>query len=163
MANRPGQLCVLQKGRSLYNQQNFVDTFNWVVSSMKNLKGGSNCKVDWAADDVPEISVTDDLNPNGGGGGDGGGNPVVSITATDVEGGIQLDWTYADGTTDSKFFPSGGGGGEGGSGGGGGGDTGVYVDSLNGLKGDVNLVEEYDSNITFTVENNNIKIGVYYT
>lgn len=65
MANRPGQLCVLQRGKSLYTQQNFVDTFNWLVACMKNIKGSKNCQVEWPADDTPEITV-EPPPPSGG-------------------------------------------------------------------------------------------------
>lgn len=183
MANRPGALCTLNRGESIYNQPNFVDTFNWVVACVKNLQGGSNCKVEWTADDTPTINVNDDTQPNGGGSEGGGG--VVSITGTVQEdGSYKLEWTYADGTTD-EFTWSGGGYGSGvvsingsvqsdgsyklewtyadgttgdfsWSGGSGG------VTSLNTLSGDVTLVSEDDSNVKFTTEGNQIKVGVYY-
>lgn len=150
MANRPGSLCVLQRGKSLYGQANFVDTFNWLVSCMNNLKGGTGIDVDWSVPDQPTINAQQESAPNGGDG-SGPGFAVTNITADAQSDGVTLSWTYSDGTQDSQFFPIGGGG-----------EPGEHVDSLNTLKGDVQLVKEDDSNITFTVDGNNIKVGVYY-
>ena len=85
MANKPAQLCQLQKGKFVDFQQGFVDTFNWAVSAIANLKGGENCEVTWTTDDHPTIDCTavegDDPVGGGGGGegggGGGGGNPIT--------------------------------------------------------------------------------------
>lgn len=150
MANRPGQLCHLNRGESIYNQSNFVDTFNWVVACINNIKGGTNCNIEWTADDTPTINVNDDSQPNGGGdGGGGGGNPVVSITGSDEgESGYKLEWTYADGST-GEFSWNGGSGSQG-------------VESVNGAVDAVTLESASDSNVKFTTEGNTIKVGVYY-
>lgn len=81
MANRPGQLCELKTGKSVGAQRNFADTFNWLVSSIKNLRGGKGIKVSWPADDTPEIEAED------GGENDGGGDGSAIDCVTDVERG----------------------------------------------------------------------------
>ena len=137
MANRPPALCHLQRGKLIDTQANFTDTFNWLVASMSNLQGGTNCRVEWTASDTPVINVNDNPAPNGGGSGGGGGtdNPVVSITAEDSEGGVNLRWTYADGTEDSHLFSTGG--------------PSPYsgVTELNELTGDVTLTSASNSNV----------------
>lgn len=40
MANKPAQLCQLQKGIMVDSQEGFCDTFNWAVNAIANLKGG---------------------------------------------------------------------------------------------------------------------------
>ena len=40
MANKPAQLCQLEKGKLIDGQKGFVDTFNWAVNAIANLKGG---------------------------------------------------------------------------------------------------------------------------
>ena len=57
MANRPGKLCNLKSGKSIGSQTNFADTFNWLVSCIKNLKAGKGIKVAWPSSDTPEISL----------------------------------------------------------------------------------------------------------
>lgn len=76
-----------------------------------------------------------------------------------IEGGTncQVEWTAPDTPTincTNDANPLGGGSG--------GGPSGQYVESLNDLTGQVELVSAADSNIQFTVDGNNIKIGVYY-
>ena len=57
MAIKPGVLCTLRKDKLIDTQNGFVDTFNWVVSAVNNLKGGENCEVNWTAPDIPQIEV----------------------------------------------------------------------------------------------------------
>ena len=71
MANKPGVLCTLQKDKLIDSQAGFVDTFNWVVASVNNLKGGQNCEVNWPAPDTPQIDAKASESEGGGGGGGG--------------------------------------------------------------------------------------------
>lgn len=57
MADRPAQLCELQKDKFIGGQVGFVDTFNWAVRAIDNLKGGKNCNIDWTVPDRPVINV----------------------------------------------------------------------------------------------------------
>lgn len=68
MANKPGVLCTLQKDKLIDSQQGFVDTFNWLVASVNNLKGGQNCEVNWPAPDTPQIDTRNSESEGGGGG-----------------------------------------------------------------------------------------------
>lgn len=113
MANRPGQLCELKGGKSIGAQKNFADTFNWLVSCFKNLRGGKGIKVSWPADDTPEIEAEEvDGNDNGG---DGGSSTdcVVDVErgdATTAEDGYtvteNLKVTYSTGETKDVPLPS---------------------------------------------------------
>ena len=85
MANRPGTLCNLTPGKAIGAQNNFAETFNWVVAALKNLRAGKGVKITWPASDTPEIS-TDGEDGNGGGGGGGGGgtsSATIAFTGTD--------------------------------------------------------------------------------
>lgn len=93
MAIRPGTLCKLVKNKLIDAQQGFVDTFNWLVASMANLKGGTNCTVSWPAPDTPQV----DANAQGGGGGGGGGGNVDDVTAETYQGGESIKVEYANG------------------------------------------------------------------
>ena len=70
---RPGTLCKLEKGKMIDAQVGFVDTFNWMVDFINNLRG-----------DGDKIDIT---NPTGT-------NPVVRFVADKAEseegGGIDL-------------------------------------------------------------------------
>lgn len=63
-----------------------MDTFNWAVQAIANLKGGENCEVTWPTDDTPTIDCSSGEGGEGDGGGGGGG------------GGVQF--TGTTGTTD---------------------------------------------------------------
>ena len=39
MGSRPMVLCKLEKGKLIDSQDNFVDTFNWMVDYINNLRG----------------------------------------------------------------------------------------------------------------------------
>lgn len=92
MANKPGVLCTLQKDRLIDTQPGFVDTFNWLVAAVNNLKGGQNCDVSWPAPDTPQI----DANAPEGGGSTGGGVGAVQFTGTDgVAGSAGSAFTFA--------------------------------------------------------------------
>ena len=58
---RPPFLCHLEKGKVIDVQKGFVDTFNWMVDFINNLKGdadldnGKNIKLDISKDDHPVI------------------------------------------------------------------------------------------------------------
>lgn len=86
MAIKPGVLCTLEKDKLIDTQQGFVDTFNWVVASVNNLKGGQNCEVSWPAPDTPQIdSAASESEGGGGGGGDGGAVQFTGTTGTTDE------------------------------------------------------------------------------
>lgn len=88
MATKPGVLCTLQKDKLIDTQQGFVDTFNWVVASMDNLKGGQNCEVSWPAPDTPQIDTKNSESEGGGG--------AVTFTGTDgSETDAGSDFTFA--------------------------------------------------------------------
>lgn len=78
MANRPAFLCELEKDKFIGGQVGFVDTFNYAVRAIDNLKGGKNCTVDWTIDDHPVINV--DIPESEGGGGGGYGKVVEDVT-----------------------------------------------------------------------------------
>lgn len=87
MANRPAVLCKLKKGVILDAQQGFVDTFNWMVDFINNLKGEGEVD-DGKSDLVVDRSVSD--NPViRGGSKDSGGGSGIKVIGTDA--------TYADG------------------------------------------------------------------
>lgn len=79
MANRPGVLCTLQKDRLIDTQPGFVDTFNWLVAAVNNLKGGQNCDVSWPAPDTPQVDARAPESEGGVGG-------AVTFTGTDGSG-----------------------------------------------------------------------------
>lgn len=81
MAIKPGVLCTLRKDKLIDTQNGFVDTFNWVVSAVNNLKGGENCEVNWTAPDTPQIEVNSEpYKPSEDSG--GGGSGEVDFTGT---------------------------------------------------------------------------------
>ena len=96
-------------------QKGFVDTFNWAVQSIANLKGGENCEVTWPTDDHPTIDCTAQEGEGGDSGGGGGDISAVydvlsAVDENDVSG---LTIQYVD-DREEKFIPfpalSGGGG-----------------------------------------------------
>ena len=96
MANRPGTLCNLKRGKAIGAQANFAATFNWLVAAMRNLRGGKGVKVSWPADDTPVISVD-----GGGDGGDTGGdtsavNAVADVAEEPITEGKRIAVTYTD-------------------------------------------------------------------
>ena len=97
MADKPAKLCELKKGKVLGGQKNFCDTFNWVVQSLNNLKGGKNCTVEWTTPDHPEINVdcedgNDDFEGGGGGGSGGGGGNVCFTGNVPAGSETSTDW-----------------------------------------------------------------------
>ena len=110
MANRPGTLCNLKPGKAIGAQANFAATFNWLVSAVRNLRGGKGVKVSWPADDTPVIS------DDGEDGGDGGGaiDCVTDVargeTKIDKDDGYtvteKLKVTYSNGGTNDVPLPS---------------------------------------------------------
>lgn len=95
MANRPGSLCTLTSGKAIGAQSNFASTFNWLVSCMKNIKGGKGIKVKWPADDTPEITAEgEDGSEEGGGDG-----TTVAFTGTDQSQTIRgTDFIFSSAT-----------------------------------------------------------------
>ena len=110
MANRPGTLCNLKPGKAIGAQANFAATFNWLVSAVRNLRGGKGVKVSWPADDTPVIS------DDGEDGGDGGGaidcvtDVALGETKIDKDDGYtvteKLKVTYSNGGTNDVPLPS---------------------------------------------------------
>ena len=45
MTPKPTTLCTLEKGKLLDTQENFVDTFNWMVGLLDSLTDGLNSQV----------------------------------------------------------------------------------------------------------------------
>ena len=97
MANRPGTLCNLKPGKAIGAQANFAATFNWLVSAIKNLRGGKGVKVSWPADDTPVISADGEDGNNGGDGGDTSAvNAVADVAEEPITEGKRLTVTYTD-------------------------------------------------------------------
>lgn len=97
MANRPGTLCNLKRGKAIGAQANFAATFNWLVAAVRNLRGGKGVKVSWPADDTPVISA----DGEDGNGGDTGGdtsavNAVADVAEEPITEGKRLTVTYTD-------------------------------------------------------------------
>lgn len=90
MANRPPNLCELEKGKLIDTQQGFADTFNWAVRSIDNLKGGRNCSVDRTIPDQPVINVDIPEQSPGGSGGSG-----VDFTGTSGQTSEASSFTFA--------------------------------------------------------------------
>lgn len=102
MANKPGVLCTLQKDKLIDTQPGFVDTFNWLVAAVNNLKGGQNCDVSWPAPDTPQVDAKASESGGGGGGGEGGGR-VDDVTSETYQGGESIKVEYADGSADGHI------------------------------------------------------------
>ena len=97
MANRPGTLCSLKPGKAIGAQANFAATFNWLVSAVRNLRGGKGVKVSWPADDTPEITTDGEDGNNGGDGGDTSSvNAVADVAEEPITEGKRLTVTYTD-------------------------------------------------------------------
>jgi len=75
---RPGILCKLKKDESIYNQEGFVDTFNWMVDYINNLKG-----------DTENIEVS---NPTGS-------NPEIRFVGDGGSGSFDVNCIDSDGNT----------------------------------------------------------------
>lgn len=95
MADRPAQICQLEKGKLVDTQQGFVDTFNWVAQSVANLQGGENCEVSWTLPDHPTIDVN--IDDEGDGGGSGGG--ITSAVYDVIEDTKEVGGVTKDGIT----------------------------------------------------------------
>lgn len=96
MGNRPGQLCTLKPGKAIGAQKDFASTFNWLVSAVKNLRGGKGVKVSWPANDTPEIATDGEDGNNGG---DGGGSAIDCVTDV-ARGDTTIDETDGYTATD---------------------------------------------------------------
>lgn len=61
MAAKPAQLCRLKKGQLIDVQEGFVDTFNWMVDFINNLKcdKDTGLKIDTTISDKPVIKLAD--------------------------------------------------------------------------------------------------------
>lgn len=103
MANRPPFLCELDKGKLIDTQPGFVDSYNWAIRAIDNLKGGTNCEVVWPTDDHPVINVTIPEGASEGGGGSGGGGNVDDVASETYQGGESIKVVYADGSQDGHI------------------------------------------------------------
>lgn len=162
MANRPGTLAKIEKGKSIYSVVGFADTWNWLVACMANMKAGRGLKLKWPADDTPEFSLDKEDDGDGGGGGDDGGGDepggdtvkaVADIVDThDSEtGATNLDVSYTDGASKTITIPGG------------------SKITFNGTGATYTTGDTFKfksspySNVEVDCTNGEIKIGVYYT
>lgn len=60
MAGKPNILRKLDKGKAIDTQIGFVDTFNWLVDFVGNLRGAGRVRIDGAALGRPVISIDGD-------------------------------------------------------------------------------------------------------
>lgn len=149
MANRPGTLCNLKRGKAIGAQANFAATFNWLVAAVRNLRGGKGVKVSWPADDTPVISA------DGEDGGDGGDtsavNAVEDVAEEPITEGKRLTVTYTDERAakgiDIPYKPE---------------FTGTDQ-SQTSRDTDFSFSSESDSNVEVKCVGNVITLGVYYT
>lgn len=104
MANKPANLCELQKDKFIGGQEGFVDTFNWATQAINNLEGGKNCSVDWTIPDHPVINVEVPESDEGGGGGGADVSAVYDVvpSTSGSQSGIEIQ--YLDARTES-FIP----------------------------------------------------------
>lgn len=101
MAQKPAQLCVLQKEKLIDTQKGFVDTFNWVTSFCANLKGEparpadaknearQGIEVDATVSDHPVVKLTGDA-PKGGATCDNASTTSSSDLGSVVDGKVSL-------------------------------------------------------------------------
>ena len=79
---KPGVLCHLKKGKLIDTQEGFVDTFNWMVDYINNLRGDdNNIEIANPTGVNPVVKFVGDIPEGGGGGGS------LEVTAIDVESG----------------------------------------------------------------------------
>ena len=68
MSVRPETLCKLEKGKLIDSQEGFVDTFNWMVDFINNLRGdgdgdaGKRISLDKSVSDHPVIKFGGELS-----------------------------------------------------------------------------------------------------
>ena len=154
MANRPGTLCSLKPGKAIGAQANFAATFNWLVSAVRNLRGGKGVKVSWPADDTPVISADGEDGNGRGNGGDGGDtsavNAVEDVAEEPITEGKRLTVTYTDDRTakgiDIPYKPE---------------FTGTN-NSTTGRAVDFSFASDQYSNVTVKCVGGVITIGAYY-
>lgn len=101
---RPATLCRLKKGTFIDDNLGFVETFNYLVDFIDNLKGdgdldvGRPVKLDRSKDDRPVIRFN--TNARGAGGGGGGKEYIAgddtNIVFTDIESGPNIGKTSID-------------------------------------------------------------------
>lgn len=113
MADRPAQICELEKGKFVGGQKGFADTFNWLAQSMANIEGGEGIEIDWTLPDHPVINAVNATHDENGGEGYGDDNPVVELSAGsenedaqfDAENQDWLKYAKADGTETTIALP----------------------------------------------------------
>ena len=107
MANKPANLCELQKDKFIGGQEGFVDTFNWATQAINNIEGGKNCKVDWTIPDHPVINV--DIPESEGG--EGLVSAVYDVVASTSGSQSGIGISYVDDRAETFIpFPRGAGG-----------------------------------------------------
>lgn len=91
---RPAILCKLQKGRLIDAQPNFVETFNWMVDFINNLRGEGELNAEAS---TLVVDRTDPSAPviRGGGKGEGGELTVVGTDDSRATGS-QIVFRSAD-------------------------------------------------------------------
>ena len=154
MANKPAQLCQLEKDKLVDTQQGFVDTFNWAVNAIANLTGGQNCAVTWPVDDKPTIDVTAEEGDGSGGGGGATVSAVYDVTEywSGSDNGLKVE--YLDGRSDTYIqFPNPSGGAVTFWG------TDLTVTSAATV---FNVRASSNSNVVVTMSGNTLTFGVYY-
>ena len=81
---RPAILCHLQKGKMIDAQVGFVDTFNWMVDYINNLRGDEdNIEIRNPTGINPVVQFVGEIPEAEGGGGS------VDLTTVDVESGAE--------------------------------------------------------------------------
>lgn len=85
MSVRPMVLCKLEKGKLIDTQENFVDTFNWMVDYINNLRGDdSNIELTNPTTENPVIRLKN-VGDDAGGGSDFNGILIKGIDKDGAE------------------------------------------------------------------------------
>lgn len=95
MSLRPGTLCKLEKGRLIDSQKGFVDTFNWMVDFIENLKGdGERIEVDRSMSDAPVVRLVEDDEKTSGGTEYVAGEDTNIVFTPKEDGSVAVDVYY---------------------------------------------------------------------
>lgn len=104
---RPGILCHLKKGQMIDTQVGFVDTFNWMVDYINNLRGdGNNIDIENPVGTNPVVRFVGEI-PEGGGGGKItvkiGDDEYTDIDTLKFETADDSEVTFAGEQTDNEL------------------------------------------------------------